>query len=257
MKVICIINIFVLLILISCANNNKTINILSENKLEINKNYADQLAYFGNFFLNTDGIQKINLSKESISYLEKIYLRIISSNEHLFEKKNSPKFYIIKSNSPFIFSLPNSQFFISQSLLKHYLKSEDLFIAALAFEILKSERNLYEKKKLIPLGFCSLEKILNLVKVDNEIKNHINEWSYVVLKRSGYNASAYLNWIQVQNRNILDFSFYLGDVVSISKEEFSFKNFIAHQGLNDSDKKNLESNSSKEFYKILTEIERF
>ena len=114
---------------------------------------------------------------------------------------------------------------MSSGLIEKYLKSEELFVAAFAAEILKSDRNIYEKRIMIPLGFYSTEKMIQLARLKQETKYQVNEWAYIVLKRSGYDPTAFLNWIQVQNRNTLDFSLYLGDAVSISKEEHFFKNF--------------------------------
>jgi hypothetical protein len=86
------------------------------------------------------------------------------------------------------------------------------------------------------------------------MKYQINEWTYFILKRAGFDASAYLNWIQVQNRNTLDFSLYLGDATSISKEEYYFKNFMARQGVLGFERKINEANSSKQFYKLLNNV---
>jgi len=77
---------------------------------------------------------------------------------------------------------------------------------------------------LIPLGFCTTEKMISITRIKPEIKNKVNEWAYFALKRAGFDPSAYLNWIQVQNRNTLDFSLYLGDAIGISREEYLFKN---------------------------------
>jgi hypothetical protein len=82
----------------------------------------------------------------------------------------------------------------------------------------------------------------------------VSEWTYFVLKRAGYDASAYLNWIQIQNRNTLDFAMYLGDSLIISKEEHLFKNFMTRQGVLGVEKRFNEANSSKNFYKLLNNV---
>jgi hypothetical protein len=127
-------------------------------------------------------------------------------------------------------------------------------VAALAAEVLRSQRLIYEKKILIPLGFYNSEKMINLTRLKLGTKQKVNEWTYFILKRSGYDSSAYLNWIQVQSRNTLDFSVFILDPVSLSKEEQLFKNFISKQGFLNIEKKLSESNSSKEFYKLLSNI---
>jgi hypothetical protein len=165
-----------------------------------------------------------------------------------------PRFHVVKNKTPFIFSLPKAQFFISSGLVERYLKSEEIFVSALASEILKSNRNIYEKRMMLPLGFYSSEKMILMTRLRPEIKFKINEWTYFVLKRAGYDSSVYLNWIQVQNRNTLDFSLFLGDAVGISKEEHLFKNFMAKQGVIGVEKKIVEANSSKPFYKLLNNV---
>jgi hypothetical protein len=155
---------------------------------------------------------------------------------------------------PFFFSLPGSRFYFSTSLFQKYLKSEELFVAVLSLEILKSKRNIYEKKMQIPFGFCSLDRMIQLTKVSTTIRSQLNEWNYLVLKRSGFDASVTLNWIQVQNRNILDFAVLLGDTTSITKEEHVLKNFMVKEGVANIEKKTIEANSSKEFYQLLKQI---
>jgi hypothetical protein len=121
-------------------------------------------------------------------------------------------------------------------------------------EIIKSKRHIYEKKTFIPLGFIGTENLIAMTRVSFNIKKQLNEWSYIVLKRAGYDASAYLNWIQVQNRNSLDFALYLGDSVTISNEEQSFKNYLSKQGNVNIERKVNEANSSKDYYRLLQYI---
>jgi hypothetical protein len=108
---------------------------------------------------------------------------------------------------------------------------------------------------MIPLGFYSTEKMIQMLRVRPETKQKVNEWTYYILKRAGYDSSAFLNWIQIQNRNTLDFSLYLGDSLGISKEEHLFKNFMSKQGVLGVEKRLNEANSSKNFYKLLNNIE--
>lgn len=233
--------------------NGKDYSGLSE---VTSKDYVDHLAAMGPVYLGSEDVKEVKLKNDSVQFLEQIYERIVSNNEILLKRDVRPKFHIIINKTPFIFSLPRSQFFISSGLIEKYLKSEELFVAALVAEILKSDRYIYEKQVLIPLGYQSTERMIQLTRVDPEIKFQLNEWSYFVLKRSGYDASAYLNWIQVQNRNTLDFSLYLGDALGISKEEHLFKNFMAKQGVASVEKKMNEANSSKAFYNLLNNIAR-
>lgn len=243
-----------ILILTSCSTLDKSLKDYSHLGEPTNRDYIDHLASAGIDYLSHDETREITLNKDSMQFLNSVYERIVSNNVLLLAQNARPSFHVIINKTPFILSLPKAQFFISSGLVEKYLKSEELFVAALAAEILKSDRNLYEKKIMIPMGFYSTEKMLKLTRLKAETKFQVNEWTYFILKRAGFDATAYLNWIQVQNRNNLDFSLHLGDVVGISKEEYVFKNFMTRQGVVGVEKKINEANSSKSFYKLLNNI---
>jgi hypothetical protein len=251
MKLI-IIALFILLV--GCSSSDKNLKDYSNLSSPTDRDYVDHLASIGPIYLKSDDIREIKLKPESVQLLEQIYERILSNNEILLSHDLKPRFHVIANKTPFIFSLPGAQFFLSNGLIERYLKSEELFVAALAAEIVKSNRSIYEKRIMIPLGFFSTERMIQITRLRPETKYQVNEWSYFVLKRSGFDASAYLNWIQVQNRNTLDFSLYLGDAIGISKEEHLFKNFMTKQGIAGVEKRINEANSSKAFYKLLNNI---
>ena len=246
--------IFATILIFGCSFNSKSFKDYSKLSEPTDRDYIDHLAASGLVYLKSEDIKEIKLKPESVHFLEQVYERITSNNEILLSHEIKPEFHIIKNKTPFLFSLPHSQFFLSSGIMERYLKSEELFVAALAAEILKSNRNIYEKRIMVPIGFNSTEKMIQITKLRPETKNQINEWTYFILKRSGFDASAYLNWIQVQNRNTLDFSLYLGDAIGISKEEHLFKNFMAKQGVTSVEKRINESNSSKSFYKLLNNV---
>lgn len=248
--------IFFILILSSCGSTDKNLKDFSRLSEPLTRDYVDHLSAMGSVYLNSDDVKVVKLRNESQQFLEQVFERIVINNEILLSKNHRPSFYFVINKTPFLFSLPNAQFFISSGLMEKYLKSEDLFVAALAAEIIKSDRNIYEKRLMIPLGYLSTERMIQITRLRPETKYKINEWSYFVLKRAGFDASAYLNWIQVQNRNTLDFSLYLGDAIGISKEEHLFKNFMTKQGVASVEKKINEANSSKAFYNLLNNIER-
>jgi hypothetical protein len=240
--------------LISCSSSEKKFKDYSSLGEPTDRDYIDHMAFTGSEYLANNETREIKLRVESIQYLDQIHERIVTNNERLLKNEFKPRYHVILDKIPFIFSLPEAQFYISSGLIQKYLKSEELFIAALTSEILKSDRNIYEKKILIPLGFYNTEKMILLTRLKPATKNQVNEWTYFVLKRAGFDPTAFLNWIQIQNRNSLDFSPYLGDVVGISKEEHLFKNFLSKQGASGAEKKIIEANSSKAFYKLLNNI---
>jgi len=256
MKKLLVLNLFVLVFLAACTTASKNTKDFSNLSEPATKDYIDHLASMGEVYLGSDEVKEVKLKAESLQLLDQIYERIISNNEILLSKLNKPKFHVIQNKTPFLFSLPKAQFFISSGLIEKYLKSEDLFVAALTAEIIKSERNIYEKRLMVPLGYLNTERMIQVTRLKPETKFQLNEWCYFVLKRAGYDASAYLNWIQVQNRNTLDFSLYLGDAIGISKEEHLFKNFMTKQGIASVEKKINEANSSRAFYNLLNNIVR-
>ena len=240
--------------LVSCAQSTYKNMDFSSLGNPSDADFVDHLSATGEVFIKSNDVHLIRLSKESSAFLTSIYDRIVLNNEFFFNSQVRPTFHFIKNKTPFLFSLPNSEFYFSSGLVENYLKSEEIFVAALAAEIIKSQRLIYEKKLIIPVGNLSVEKMLSLCRIKSDVKVSVNEWAYSILKRAGFDASAYLNWIQVQNRNTLDFSFMLGDAVGISKEEHLFKNYLSRQGVAGVEKKNIEANSSKEFYKLLNNV---
>ncbi len=214
----------------------------------LNKDYRDQLASFSGALIDNPKVRIVKIDKKIKQYLTEIFNRVVSNNELLLKKEEeySPEFYIIDHSMPFIFSLPQNKFFVSKGLVKKYFKNESLLISALVFEIIKSKREIYYKSQLVPTGVMDIQRIISLVRIGLEDKMKIYKWTYFALKRAEYDASALLNWIQMQNKNTLDFSWMIGDSRIVTREEFEFKNFLAGRGST-----NIElptANSTREFY---------
>lgn len=248
--------VFALLVLSAgCANWRKPVFDHSDVGAVTNQDYVDHLAALGDSYLTFSAEKKAALSDSSKKYLNNIYDRIIKNNEIFLPKREAPVFYIIEQNTPFLFSLPRAQFFISSGLLKKFLKNEQMFVAALSREIVRSQRDLYEKNLVVMTGNVSTEKMFQIQRLELPVKNKLNEWSFVVLRRSGFDASALLAWVQLQNKNPLDFALYSGDRASVSREEYAFKNYLVKtKKVNMEVAFNDERNSSKPFYKLLSEI---
>ncbi|WP_034729519.1 hypothetical protein [Bacteriovorax sp. BSW11_IV] len=218
----------------------------------ISSDYAAHLKYLGSSFLNTPGTETIRLSSSSKKYLNDIYSRLVKNNELLLPQNDRPNFNVIKSRIPYYFSLPGSDFYFSTGLIERYLKNEQLLVAMLSAETFKSTNLIYEKNVVVPTGFITIERMLSLVKVPLPVKSEINNNSYLILRRSGYDPSAYLIWLQTQNKNMLDFSLQHGTTRRLSREEYLFKNFIASK--KDRFEGIEEKNSSKQFYQFINEI---
>ena len=218
-------------------------------------NHIESLVYD---YLNTSNVKLVQLKKEHINYLTSIYYDIVKNNELLLKNKLTPKFYIINNPLPLYFSAPNAHFFFSTGLIKKYFKHEALLISAFTHEIIKTQLNIYRKKIIVPIGYMRTERMLALNQIPLNIKMELNKWSFLAMKRANLDAHAYLIWLQMQNKNALEFTLLLGNSQNISKEEFLFKNFIAKEHSSE----NLalgfrESSSSKSFYNLIKYIKKF
>ena len=114
--------------------------------------YLLHIEKLGDFFLQTEEVKTINLSKESSLYLKKIYERIVANNELLLKHDYQPTFNIINESTPFVFSLPRAKFYLSTGVINRYLRNEGVLVAALTYEIIKTQNKLYPKKRIVPIG---------------------------------------------------------------------------------------------------------
>ena len=241
------------------GNTDKNRPSLSDYRVYGDEDYIDQLVSLAEIYKNSPSIDVIKLSKKGSEFLHKTYEKILANNEFLLLAKylETPKFYIVKSKTPFYFSLPKSHFFFSTGLIKRYLKNEDLFVAVLVHEMIKSRRNLYLKKIVVPIGYTSTERMLGLTKVPLEVKDEINKWSFHVMRRAGHDPSAYLVWLQIQNKNTLDFTLQLGRGRNISQEEYLFKSYIIQEKVGGIESlQKTVGNTSKQFYYLIEDVKR-
>jgi hypothetical protein len=73
--------------------------------------------------------------------------------------------------------------------------------------------------------------------------------------RSGFDALGYLMWLQLQNKNVLDFKLQLGESRGVAMEEFLFKQFVIKKGIGPKNQR-YDNNSSQEFYSFLSYLKR-
>lgn len=217
-----------------------------------NKDYVSHVIHLEESLKENRRIKFKRLTARNRDYLTRVFYRVVTNNELLLPQNIKPKFSIVRDKTPFIFSLPHFHFYISTGLVKRYLKNEALLLAAFGFEIVKSGRNVFEKKRVIPLGVTGVKDLLTLTRVDYSTKLEIYKWTYYALRRSEYDAAAILNWIQTQNKNALDFSWQIRDPRGVSREELAFKSFLVAQGIEQFELS--ETNSSKDFYKFKDSI---
>lgn len=217
-----------------------------------NKDYLDQLIYWGEVLPKAPGLEFIRLSDREQIYLQGLISKMVEQNELLLKKNRLPQFFIIKDKRPFYFSLPEGRFFISLGLLQRYILHEGDLISLLTVEMIKSYRYLYYPLISIPTGYISLERMMALVRLNIQERIELNQWVFFVMKRSGYDPYSYLSWIQKLNKNSGDFSMVIGDTKNIVLEEYYYKAFIIEKKFN----KMLEKNSSQDFYFFMHNMQK-
>lgn len=254
----------ILFTLSSCANfsfyknENETKGLLISLKdysQYTSKDYIDHLSSLKFDYLNSIATKEIKLNRYQKRYISKIVNIIIEHNELFFTSKEKAKIYFISDETPFHFSLPGKNIFISSGLITKYIKNENILFCLLAYELIISEKNIYKRRIIIPTGAVSTRRILSLLRLSIDEKVEIHKWAFYLLKRIGLGTDNYLSWLQIQNRNSVDFSLQLGDIGSISREESLFKAFIIKNTENNKISKKYKG-SSKEFYSFVKALKR-
>lgn len=214
--------------------------------------YVEHLKSYESVYAREYRKDNLRLSTRSSRYLNNIVKNLTLKNELFFTESTTPKFYIINSKQSFHFSLPGRKFFFSSGLLSKYVKNESLLYCLIVYELIRSEKNIYRKNIIFPTKTMTTNRILALMRINTVDKVEIHKWSYYLLKRAGIDPGNYLTWLQIKNRNSLDFAIQLGDTQSISREEAMFKAFLIES---DQERKSIRhKGSSRKFYNLLNEI---
>ena len=218
------------------------------------EDYVEHLKFQGKTYLTSPATKTYRLSKKSRDYFESIYKKIVENNELILHQKNNLEVNVIQSEVPFYFSLPGAKFFFSRGLLKNYIKNEGVLVACFSYEILKSLRLLYPKKVTFPKGFIRTEEMLSLTRLPLKARVQLHKWAFNILKRSNFDPYGYLIWLQIQNKNPLDFSFQHGHNSRMIREEYSLKNYILKEVGYLKKRQLVEKNSSREFYNLIRSL---
>ncbi len=216
------------------------------------QDYIEQLSHLGELY--TKNITSLKLRKSQKRYLARLYKKIQKKNRRFVPDSVAPTFFIVKDENPFYFSLPNNYYFFSQGLIQKYFKNEMSLVSCLSYMMLQASNRAYLKRIVVPIGYISTDQIISLIKLPLDLKADLNKAVFWALQKTGFGGSYYLQWIQLQNRNTLDFSRQIGDPQFITKEEFLFKQFISKENSFSLSMKQLENNSSKGFYRFLKGI---
>lgn len=246
-----------LIILTSCQalkfGEDKKIIKLKRYKEYSKLDYIDHLKSFEKVYINENQAQIRDMDKTTSKYLAGIVDDIISNNELFFNQIEESKFYIVKSKTPFHFSLPGRKFFFSDTLLSKYVKNESILYCLIVYELIKSEKGIYNKNIIIPTGVMSTLRILSLLRIETKDKVDIHKWAFYILKRTGVDTDSYLSWLQIKNRNSLDFATQIGDTQSISREESLFKSFLIKE-IKKVRRTNRRKEASRSFYRFISKL---
>lgn len=244
------------LILCSCSFYSKKENIypFGFQRDYKSSDYMSHLKRISDLYISNSNNKIHKVSKSSEKYFNKLQKRIILNNENIFIGKYEPEVFIVMNKMPFYFSVPGNRIFFSSALIKKYVKNEDLFISIFTTELLRSDLSIYRKELVIPFENVNLDRMLKISKLDLRNKVKLNNLTYEVMKRSGFDPEAKLLWLQMENRNSIDFSLQYDNHNLISKEEFHIKNYIVKQ--DKVERITYEKNSSREFYNFRSYVER-
>ncbi|GAB4012041.1 MAG: hypothetical protein Fur0010_07400 [Bdellovibrio sp.] len=196
------------------------INTVQKNSF---KNHIDSII---NQYLEGAAEKKVKVDPDLEEYLTGIVQSIRINNELFFKENKKISFVFLESNIPFYFSSPGGKIVISSGLIKKYIKTEELFAAILAQELIRIEKGLYRARRIIPVGVSEIGNVLGFCKLNPEDLLDLYKWSFLILRRSGRDAIAVLNVLQTQNKNILDFAFMFDDGRILSNIERRFKSFL-------------------------------
>ena len=218
------------------------------------KDYVEQYNHISKTFLESGRVKIVRFPSRQLVYLRGLVESLRENNELLFKNNEDIDFYLISHKAPFYFSSPEGKVFLSLGVMKRYMKNEGSLAAILLYESIRIEKDIYRKNFFIPTGTVSVERMISFSRIDLLQKNRLNKWVYYGLDRSGFDAENFLDWIQLQNKNSLDFALHLGSMKEIVREESELRRFILrkYQGEN---LKN-ETRSSKDFYRFMQYIRR-
>jgi hypothetical protein len=246
------------LFLLSCSSfslpfgDNKKSDLIGTYLEMSSSDYEDHLYSLKSAYLKGQGVRVITIQGSAQKYITSILNEIIAKNEIFFKKLRVARVTILASDAPLHFSLPKGEIFLSKGLVSKYIKNESMLACILAYELIRSERVLYPRQTIVPIGHFSTERMVSLNRLTLDEKMEIHKWAYHLTVRSGFDGEYYLSWLQIQNRNTADFLFQVGDVNQINREESLFKAFLIKQP--GEEQIISKQTSSKNFYTFINVI---
>ncbi len=216
------------------------------------QDFEDHLASLKAPFLAGHSTKVFKLDDGTRTYVESLMTDIIANNEIFFQKLKSGNITILDTESPMHFSLPKGEIFLSRGLITKYIKNESMLVCILSYELVRSDRLLYPKQTVIPVGYVTLERMISLSRLTLDEKMEVHKWAHHLTVRSGFDGEYYLSWLQSQNRNTADFILQVGDANQITREESLFKAFLIKS--TNEEQVMPRKESSKKFYSFINRI---
>lgn len=189
--------------------------------------YVAHLVHLGGVLAGPGGWEFARLSPADRRYLRSLVRRLVEGNRSLYgDGPAGVSFHVVKSRVPFAFTLPGGRYFYSTGVFRKYIRSEGLLAAVVALQTFRTFHGVYVRRTVVPTGHVGLGEMLALVRIPLEYRDQVNKWGHATLGRAGFDPTPVLDWIQVRNRNVLDFALMDGEPGVVSREEFAFKNFL-------------------------------
>lgn len=199
----------------------------SENDYPIHSSteYENFLASKPKEFLKTYK-KEVKLYGSEKRYLKSLIQKILEPNKKFFVKIRDINFIIVKSKSPYYLSAPPNNIILSTELFGDYVENENLLVSILTYELVRLENLLYPRRITAPIGVVDEADLIAHTQVSRETRTEVHKWSYRILKRTIFDESIYLLWMQIMMRNTKDFKLHFNGEEKVLSEERDFKAFM-------------------------------
>ncbi len=222
-------------------------------KLHTKDDFVKHYSKLGISFIESNRNNLVKLSPKSYKFLKDIRDRLVENNEIILSRPMEFKLYIVKDKRPYHFSFPSGEIVLSSSIIQNYIKTEAVLSAVLAIELVKQHNRIYKKNLIVPLDYLTYEDILPYLNLNLDTKEELNKWVFYTLRRGGYDPLSLLKFVQIKNKNFLDFLSTSETSDGLSREETLLKSFLIRNKLIDSYQQ-IEKNSSSAFYSFISEV---
>jgi len=188
------------------------------------ESYLDHYNNLLNDFITTSSGYIKKARPEIQGYLNGIWKRLLGRMD--YKSVTALEVYYYDDQQPFYLLSPDGRLILSIGLIEKYVRNQPLLSVILLEAILRIKHNYFYKIIFIPTGIITVEQMLSVLKLDLKSKTNINEWIYYYLKKNNGDVVSILDWVQVKNRNSLDFSLLNNNGYSPLEEEKVLKNIF-------------------------------